>query len=107
MCFYFKATNSVNPITLLCAKLCSYSDTNVAMNRRTLFRLLNVSDICHDNIGSLSFLRQRLNASKLSDNCAMFVASVIQELCYVKEGLLSCPLDKQEITEILIELCLK
>ena len=103
--FYYCALESKNNIVALCAKMCEYSKSYVAYNRKhLLYRLNNNGSIFK---GSLKEMLAHLSTVYSADNIIVNHASVIIELCNIRDGVmhLDSEITNQELNEFVSFLC--
>ena len=105
--FVYGCFHSHNPIVRIAVDLAKYSSTTVARNIRIVLSYLNVD---------LHFLKT-VQPARVKDilrrayyNCVsdltVAYGQVISELCNVRDSYATCPLDVNEMREIIESLCI-
>lgn len=102
--FLHNVQDSNNCLISMCAKLCNCSNTNVACNKRILYRLLETNETyLHGDVSSVNDKIKNKYHCSTQVNCSV---SLIKELCDMRDNIFSCRnFNSNEIKTLLDYIC--
>ena len=98
--FIFNVNSSSNEHILMCNKLCYFSNTAVAANKRKLLHLINLDDL---SVYNISHLLMRIPTKRDDLNDAS--GNLLKELCLLRDGVSECFLTHTEIISLINYIC--
>ena len=104
--FYCGAFNSKNNIVSFCAKLSETSNSNVAVNRRELLKMINNDgSIFYELENALNAIKVRISKTDCTPETAICHCQLIKELCAIRDKCLQTVLCEIQVEEMLYVIC--